>query len=115
MLAGLARHGPRAFANALQMVNHKLRLMYVHAYQSALWNRAAAARAAAWGLEAAVEGDLVKLPAEPEAPAEAGDGAAPPRGRPVGGRMSQVKVQRVTAEEAAAGTFHRRARASPHI
>lgn len=43
----------------LRRIPHNLRAMYVHAYQSWLWNAAASARVAAHGLTQPVAGDLV--------------------------------------------------------
>ena len=45
--------------------------MYLHAYQSYLWNHAASDRATRFGLAAAVEGDLVLCSASGEAPVSA--------------------------------------------
>ncbi|KAL9618238.1 MAG: hypothetical protein Q9160_007008 [Pyrenula sp. 1 TL-2023] len=49
---------PRDFFGALQMIPRNLRLMYVHAYQSLVWNNAVNARWSAFG-SCVVEGDLV--------------------------------------------------------
>ena len=70
---------PAAFEAAMREIPRKLKLMYVHAYQSKLWNAAAAARAKAYGLAGAVEGDLVLLP-KPDGDEDVPDGdeAAPP-------------------------------------
>ncbi|KAJ1449045.1 pseudouridine synthase [Pelagophyceae sp. CCMP2097] len=58
ILWGLAKHGDRAYLNAFQCVDKKLQLMYLHAYQSLAWNRAASARVAHFGAKP-VAGDLV--------------------------------------------------------
>ena len=55
----LSRQGDKAHAAALQQLPRNLRLMYVHAFQSYLWNAAATHRARTFGTDAAVEGDLV--------------------------------------------------------
>jgi len=57
VLSGLARGA--TLQQAFQRAPHKLRLMYLHAYQSKLWNAAAASRAQL-GLEVIV-GDLVLI------------------------------------------------------
>jgi tRNA pseudouridine13 synthase len=52
----------RDASNYLQAINcipRTMRLMYVHSYQSFLWNHAASHRTRSHGVEAVVEGDLV--------------------------------------------------------
>ncbi|KAH8937329.1 hypothetical protein BDL97_16G022100 [Sphagnum fallax] len=52
----------RDASNYLQAINcipRTMRLMYVHSYQSYLWNHAASHRTRSHGVEAVVEGDLV--------------------------------------------------------
>jgi tRNA pseudouridine13 synthase len=128
VLAGLARGG--SAQQALQRAPHKLRLMYVHAYQSKLWNAAAAGRAEL-GLDV-LPGDLVLVgspgtaagdaadagdamadggeeaaaPEETEAEAEAG--GAPTAEHRAKGEVRGLRgraVHRVTASEAAAKAF----------
>ena len=51
-------------------IPHGLRTMYVHAYQSYLWNAAVSERCLKHGTQKVVQGDLV-LPAEPGTEEEA--------------------------------------------
>ena len=65
----LSKQGDKAHAAALQQLPRNLRLMYVHAFQSYLWNAAATHRARIFGTDAAVEGDLVIVNSSEQAPA----------------------------------------------
>jgi tRNA pseudouridine13 synthase len=92
LLRGLQKCGgarSNDFVGALAALPRTLRSMYVHAFQSYLWNAAASRRAELYGLELAAEGDLVLA-------AEDGGGKPPLTGIP--------EVRLVTAEEAAAGS-----------
>ena len=53
------RKQPGNHAHALHQVPRNSRHLYVHAYQSYLWNAAASHRVQTYGAEAAVAGDLV--------------------------------------------------------
>ncbi|KAL8657313.1 MAG: hypothetical protein Q9226_002047 [Calogaya cf. arnoldii] len=68
--AGLIRHLARTdqkndYYGALQTINRNLRLMYVHAYQSLVWNTAASARWKAHG-STVLPGDLVLVNEHPD-------------------------------------------------
>ncbi|KAJ0079106.1 hypothetical protein Patl1_23340 [Pistacia atlantica] len=50
---------PGNFLQALKAIPRTLRMMYVHSYQSYLWNHAASMRVEKYGTEQVVVGDLV--------------------------------------------------------
>uniref|UniRef100_J3L4J8 TRUD domain-containing protein n=1 Tax=Oryza brachyantha TaxID=4533 RepID=J3L4J8_ORYBR len=50
---------PGNYLQALMAIPRTLRLMYVHSYQSYLWNHAASMRVEKYGISRVVEGDLV--------------------------------------------------------
>ncbi|CAB1097592.1 unnamed protein product [Ectocarpus sp. CCAP 1310/34] len=62
VLQGLVRYGDSAFQVAIQCIPFGMRTMWVHAYQSHVWNSLACARIRLLGSEA-VPGDLI-LPAD---------------------------------------------------
>jgi tRNA pseudouridine13 synthase len=110
-LGVLARDGANARVNALLAIPRNLRTMYVHAYQSYLWNAAASARAQRFGLARAVEGDLV-LPRAEMAAARAAkaDGGGGEGGEEGGEGDADVDAEAgrpalVTAADAAAGRY----------
>ena len=63
-LQGLSHHGKDNFLAALMRIPHGLRTMFVHAYQSYLWNAATSDRCLKYGTSRVVEGDLVLLSGE---------------------------------------------------
>ncbi|GLC42432.1 hypothetical protein PLESTM_001332600 [Pleodorina starrii] len=71
VLGALSRQGPSAWSAALLAVPRTLRMMYLHAWQSCVWNSAASHRIRMYGNDRAVVGDLV-LPREPVAVAAGG-------------------------------------------
>ncbi|PSC67745.1 multisubstrate pseudouridine synthase 7 [Micractinium conductrix] len=90
LLQALKQHGPSGYLNALSTLPRNLRTMYIHAYQSYLWNSAASHRIATYGAAAAVQGDLVLTQS-----GDAARAAARNRGRP--------RLQEDAEGEAAAG------------
>ncbi|TNN75981.1 Pseudouridylate synthase 7 [Liparis tanakae] len=58
LLRGLSMYGKKNIVTAFEMLPRNNRLMYVHSYQSVVWNTMVSRRIEAYGLKAA-EGDLV--------------------------------------------------------
>lgn len=61
ILSCLARRGENAYLNALETLNRNTVTLYMHAYQSLVWNRVVSARLAKFGLQV-LAGDLVLEP-----------------------------------------------------
>lgn len=62
LLEAYKRHGVTNHVAALNAIPRPMRTMYVHAYQSYLWNHAASLRFEKYGAESVVVGDLVLPP-----------------------------------------------------
>ncbi|CAL8462051.1 g1582 [Coccomyxa elongata] len=108
LLEGLRKQGGTNYCQALQQIPRNTRTMYVHSYQSRLWNAAASHRITTYGAEQAVAGDLV-LPSDDatEASSEdaeeaAGDNEGPAQAEQRG-RIPEAHL--VTEEDAAAMRF----------
>lgn len=100
------------FIGALRMINRNLKLMYVHAYQSLVWNAAASERWERYG-DKVVEGDLVMLNNETATPEvvedevdENGEIIVHPAQHDVAMKQDNFERARpLTAEEAQSGKY----------
>jgi tRNA pseudouridine13 synthase len=90
------RRAPQDAAGALDAMPRNLRLLYVHAYQSMVWNKAATARAEL-GTAGVLAGDLVRVGG-----AQAVGGQTRVRANE---SAEESEVHVVTAAEAAAGAY----------
>ncbi|KAL0052217.1 hypothetical protein WJX82_010083 [Trebouxia sp. C0006] len=99
ILEGLSHSGQDNFLAALMCIPHGLRTMYVHAYQSYLWNAATSERCLKHGTKTVVQGDLV-LPDDSQ---EAEEEHHTNGGERSSTRRAAVHV--VTEEEARSGAY----------
>ena len=95
LLEGLKHGGPTNYLGAYSRLSRALKSMYQHAFQSYLWNHAASERVRLYGVERAVEGDLV-LPAGADAAEWAAEGGEGQRWR---GRGTQLTSRRGARSE----------------
>ena len=93
LLEALGKCGKNDLVNPLYGIPRTTRKMYVHAYQSYMWNKAASERIKRHGLTRAVAGDLIVDDSMGVQYAEENDGDV------------FSKVREVTEKEAASGTF----------
>ena len=114
LLEGIKQLGPTNGFGALMKLPRTLRMMYLHAFQSLVWNRAATERIRLYGADRAVAGDLVTVDGEGGgaaaaaagaggADADAAGGAADADAAADDGGIGAVHV--VSEAEAAAGTY----------
>lgn len=73
LLQGLLKSPPKAFVDALLSIPRNVRLMYIHGYQSFIWNKVVSRRLKKFGLSV-LEGDLVISADIPEAALESEEG-----------------------------------------
>jgi tRNA pseudouridine13 synthase len=103
---------PNDYLGALLMINRNLRTMYVHAYQSLVWNMVASERWARYG-DKVIEGDLVIIDTQGAKDAlkdeldENGEIVVHPAGDDVAVTHDDLyeRARPLTAEEAASGKY----------
>lgn len=61
VLEGLEKHGKTNYLSAFQSIPKQMRLMYIHAYQSYVWNEVVSKRIELFGYQKLVKGDLVAI------------------------------------------------------
>ena len=114
LLEGVVKHGLTNPLGALSKLPKSLRSMYLHAFQSYLFNHAASARVALYGCDKAVEGDLVGAESATEAAADdegaagsgsSGGGASEEAAASGDGKSDFLIPHVVTAEEAASSKY----------
>lgn len=101
LLEGVVRHGLTNPLGALSRLPKSLRSMYLHAFQSFVFNHAASERVRIYGCEKAVEGDLVSSGAWSSA-AEAADVDESGEGEGGSGLVSGDHVEAAALSESAA-------------
>ena len=65
IIAGLQKNGEKAYLNAFSTLPRNMRTLYVHAYQSFIWNEITSRRIEKFGLKPIV-GDLIILTEQPK-------------------------------------------------
>eukprot|EP01028_Stygiella_incarcerata_P011047 TRINITY_DN6054_c0_g2_i1.p1 TRINITY_DN6054_c0_g2~~TRINITY_DN6054_c0_g2_i1.p1 ORF type:complete len:741 (-),score=190.63 TRINITY_DN6054_c0_g2_i1:25-2148(-) len=59
VVQGLIRHGPRNYLEAFNSIPRTTRMIYIHAFQSFIWNLVASARVQSFGCDKVVVGDMI--------------------------------------------------------
>jgi tRNA pseudouridine13 synthase len=59
VVQGLIRHGPKNYLEAFNSIPRNTRMIYIHAFQSFVWNLAASTRVELFGCEKVITGDMV--------------------------------------------------------
>eukprot|EP00898_Chlorokybus_atmophyticus_P005024 jgi/Chlat1/5522/Chrsp369S00409 len=95
------RQRPNDYKQALLGLPRTLRMMYIHSYQSYLWNSAVSYRVQQYGAEKVITGDLVAVDAVNDAAAS----TAASYELASYERRSKVRVKVVTPEEADSGAY----------
>eukprot|EP00879_Flechtneria_rotunda_P004747 GHRR01005016.1.p1 GENE.GHRR01005016.1~~GHRR01005016.1.p1 ORF type:complete len:819 (+),score=345.29 GHRR01005016.1:316-2772(+) len=123
VLHALAKCGPNSHLQALQGIPRTLRSMYIHAWQSWLWNRIASERVKRYGADKVLAGDLVLL--TPAAAQQQQQTDSPAKGSPAEGseraeqaaaaaEQSGVDASDASVDEVAVGSLSSRLR-SVHL
>ncbi|KAJ1966414.1 multisubstrate pseudouridine synthase 7 [Dispira parvispora] len=73
ILHHLAKRGLRDYAGAMQAIPYHLLTLYLHSYQSYVWNHMVSARISRYGSDALVKGDLVMSRHTPDLPSTDGE------------------------------------------
>lgn len=106
------RHGSGDYLGALNMISRNLKTMYVHAYQSFIWNMVASERWARYGTKV-IKGDLILIDRRAEKTEaldeidENGEVVIHPAGNEVAVSHDDLfdRARPLTAEEASSGDF----------
>jgi tRNA pseudouridine13 synthase len=112
LIRHLSRGGSHTdYMGAIQQINRNLRLMYVHAYQSLVWNHAVSERYARFGNKV-VEGDLVLVDSSENKPLEEevdenGEIVINPAADDAAASLEDMfqRARALTTEEAASGKY----------
>lgn len=107
------RNGSSDYIGALNMIPRALRTMYVHAYQSYIWNMVASERWARYGPKV-VKGDLILIDRHAQKPAaldevdENGEVVIHPAGNEIAVNHNDLydRARPLTEEEASSGDFN---------